>query len=110
MEHTPGPWTLEGQRVVGSEGGTVALLTNPLHGNGEIMDWPRHGRETENATAAHLSAEANARLVAAAPELLGTMKNIQLEASDAADGADNPYNVLESIDKMARAAIEEARK
>jgi hypothetical protein len=40
------------------------------------MDWPRHGGETENATAAHLSAEANARLIAAAPALLEALETV----------------------------------
>ncbi|KKK92345.1 hypothetical protein LCGC14_2703860 [marine sediment metagenome] len=46
---------------------------------------------------------------AAAPKFLAALKNIQLEASEA-DESDNPYNVLESIDKLARDAIQEAQK
>lgn len=61
MAHTP--WGLQDRRIVNSKGGTVALLTNPLHGEGEVLDWPRHGYETVSATAAHLSAEANATLI-----------------------------------------------
>ncbi|KKK99345.1 hypothetical protein LCGC14_2633680 [marine sediment metagenome] len=40
--------------------------------------------------------------------LLEALEIIQLEASEA-DESDNPYNVLESIDKLARAAIEAAK-
>lgn len=51
----------------------------------------------------------NYRLRAINAKLLEALKDIQLEASEA-DESDNPYNVLESIDKVARTAIKEAQK
>lgn len=96
MEHTPGPWRLDHQNVLDNDGGTVALITNPLHGNGEVMDWPAVLPE-ERTTAASLSAEANAKLITAAPDLLKALEEIY-------DASRDPYT-----ERRARAAIKLAK-
>lgn len=58
ISHTPGPWTLAGGRVIETTSGEFAV--NRTTGDG----WRRSPRELD----------ANARLVAAAPELLEALR------------------------------------
>jgi len=64
-DHTPGPWTIDGERI-GPGGEPVALLcdTNAPR-SGTVVDWPRmRGQEVDDA-----ENEANARLIASAPDM-----------------------------------------
>ena len=69
--HTPGPWTVDHERI-GPPGEPVALLCDTTATEpGTVVEWPRFGEvvdDTEN--------EANARLLASAPELLEALENL----------------------------------
>jgi len=94
IQHTPGPWTLEKEHlpivVNGANGYTVA------HGCGNPASqyWERNSE-----------AAANARLIAAAPELLAALRNIEsvLARMTEQNAAMNPFPLAE-----ARAAIAKA--
>ena len=64
--HTPGPWTIDGERI-GPPGEPVALLCDiNAPESGIVVDWPRMpGEAVDDA-----ENEANARLIASAPALL----------------------------------------
>jgi hypothetical protein len=69
-KHTPRPWTIDHERI-GPFGEPVALLCDMTASSpGTVVDWPR---ETEVADDAEN--EANARLLASAPELLRALEN-----------------------------------
>ena len=105
-KHTPGPWIQNGVRVIsGREGGLV-----------EIADMMRTGlwdfRTPDRGTAM-----ANARLCAAAPDLLAALQNLLQHANSYSDAmaefgrgstelGENADSV--SITGMARAAIDKA--
>ena len=69
--HTPGPWTVDHERI-GPPGEPVALLCDTTATEpGTVVEWPRFGEvvdDTEN--------EANARLIASAPALLEALENL----------------------------------
>ena len=72
--HTPGPWTVDHERI-GPAGDPVALLCDTTAStSGTVVEWPRlHSidgdvDDTEN--------EANAYLIASAPELLEVLEEV----------------------------------
>ena len=75
--HTPGPWTIDHQQI-GPPGEPVALLCDMTAPSpGTVVEWPRGEYwlltddpiyDAEN--------EANARLIASAPELLAALENL----------------------------------
>ena len=75
-EHTPGPWKLHGpspglDRAI-DDGGDYAILTE-----GECIIAQAHHRVAKGVT---VNALANARLMAAAPDLLAALRNIECNA------------------------------
>ncbi len=87
-QHTPGPWQY------GFEGGTVAFI---LEADGTTV---AKLSTTENSTA-HRSLPANARLIAAAPDLLNLVKGSRQLVQDKLDsGYDIEYwqQILSEID------------
>jgi hypothetical protein len=94
VKHTPGPWFLEGYWDVKSKfdlGGWVS--SNPPAGCPIFQLEPSVGTAEEIV--------ANARLIAAAPDLLAALKTL-CAAYDACNGDDHPAYAL------ARAAIAKA--
>ena len=101
-EHTPGPWKVEAGLVVASSlGWKGAIIAKAMHHD--------LGSNTHDA----LKAEANARLIAAAPALLKAARRLLEEFDDAsvpddmklrAGWSGNTVNAL----YMARAAIAKA--
>ena len=81
MKHSPGPWKVEYYSWVRAADGEAVC-----HGIGEI----KYGRTVE---AQLLLAEANARLIAAAPDLLEAAKYAMAECVDLI--ATVPGNLLE---------------
>lgn len=65
VSHTQGPWTCDKYRYVYVEGGRIIATAN------QITAKNLQAQEIENAIAA-----ANARLIAAAPELLDALENL----------------------------------
>lgn len=59
IEHTPGPWEINHDKIEG-----VRPICQIYHPCGDVVDWP-----TETPDSGDMEAEANARLIAAAPEL-----------------------------------------
>ena len=105
IKHTPGPWRIDDgdEGVFGifdSNGQAIAYLSeNPYKGGG-LPGWDVD--------------QANARLIAAAPELLAALKTLPLEAfdkemdaCDAAEFVDNANDFFEAMQK-ARSAIAKA--
>jgi len=74
--HTPGPWTIDHERI-GPPGEPVALLCDShAPESGTVVEWPRFGEVVDDS-----ENEANARLIASAPDLLEALENLlgQLE-------------------------------
>ena len=68
MTHTPGPWTIDRQRI-GPPGEPVALLCDVNDSmTGTVIDWPRGNDSATAMSIDDAENEANARLIAAAPE------------------------------------------
>ena len=69
-QHTPGPWTIDHQRI-GPPGQPVALLCDVNDSmTGTVIDWPR-GHDSGTAMSIDdAENEANARLIASAPAML----------------------------------------
>ena len=68
QKHTPGPWRANSSWI---EGPKMALRV-------AAIDWPKRG----SAPASKAEAEANARLIAAAPDLLAALEDVVFEDSD----------------------------
>lgn len=70
VKHTPGPWRIEADRQHGEHFDTILIRT---------AEWDESGHE-RNFTVARITgcenAQANARLIAAAPDLLEALKEI----------------------------------
>ena len=70
MAYTPGPWTIDHQRI-GPPGEPVALLcdvNDPM--TGTVIDWPRGNDSGTAMSIDDAENEANARLIASAPAML----------------------------------------
>ena len=88
MTFTPGPWTIDHQRI-GPPGEPVALLCDVNDSmTGTVIDWPRGNDSATAMSIDDAENEANARLIAAAPELLAI---VQFIARDHRDGAQEVY-------------------
>lgn len=106
--HTPGPWSLPHFAKPGMNCQCGYVLTDSMlgavctvHASGDGDDWAAHGDNPKFAEAV-----ANARLIAAAPELLEALLAIESAAmNDNQCDADTP--TFKAID-AARAAIAKA--
>ena len=102
-KHTPGPWTAE-QRDhthmnIHAQGSHVAAVVRYATSDPGNRKFTRGGSEV---------GAANARLIAAAPDSLGTLRAI-LEWTESRDGdARTDENIIGTIGQMARAAIAKA--
>lgn len=92
--YTPGPWTAEGWENLVVNAGNVTLASTPGYTNGNLAE-----------------AKANARLIAAAPELLEALERLASSLELCASG-NSPAKVLREVAEMnarfARAAIAKA--
>jgi hypothetical protein len=91
-QHTPGPWAFDDadprtRFVIRSAGGTVVAVASPLP---HAPDFPER--------------EANAHILAAAPDLLAALERLDYGIGNGAD--DNEWN---AACEQARAAIAKAR-
>jgi hypothetical protein len=77
-KHTPAPWTIDHERILTQLGTTIALVT---YADGTIVQWPilMHSPHTEDGTC-----DANARLIAAAPDLLAAAEDAEVQCDQAA--------------------------
>lgn len=96
--HTPGPWQLSGHEVIVKNHGSVAIATTDI-----------------GMVATKEEREANARLIAAAPELLSALENAEasielVRCLDAGEAIDTEAdNMLDSLQNRIRAAIAKAK-
>lgn len=101
-EHTPGPWKVETVRT--SSGICHTIGPFPFHGKKAhaciYADYPSVGPEER-------ALEANARLIAAAPELLAALK-AYLVAKPQCECSDHSGCPMASARVLARAAIAKA--
>jgi hypothetical protein len=101
VRHTPGPWTCRVKKpFVPDAGGTVMIDAPGWLGIAKVYLHCTGGAE----------GEANARLIAAALDLLAACEALPLdrEFEDAADFKDNASRLLRAMD-LARAAITKAK-
>ena len=85
-QYTPGPWTIDHQRI-GPYGDPVALLcdvNDPM--TGTVIDWPRGNYSGTAMSIDDAENEANARLIAAAPDLLAIVDYLAEAHRDGAQG------------------------
>jgi len=113
-QHTPGPWHVnEGGVVVSGERNAVAI---PCSGKGtylenaedEGIDVPRG----TSSSVGRVMQEANARLIAAAPELLHACEELLRAMLSADAGTETATYITTTIDhamRFARAAIAKAK-
>jgi len=94
MTHTPGPWLRESE--INSEGSDWILVTKDY---AEIVDL----RLDDGLVVSEQEQEANARLIAAAPEMLNALRGVA-ERWDKDDEADDP--VLGAVIRSAIAKAE----
>jgi len=103
-KHTPGPWSVIAPKRAGGELGSMADV-GILGANGAIiaeawLECPLPAHEKYIAPS-----EANARLIAAAPDLLDALEEIAAPACMAMNSADR----VEAFRDLARAAIAKAK-
>ena len=114
-KHTPGPWGYDYQERHVSDGRPRFVLRGPVGGKASPHDEPWLGDLNADAHSIHstrpedeqamATERANARLIAAAPEMLEALRAI----SDACDLPDSSYTAVErSALARARAAIAKA--
>ena len=98
-EHTPGPWTIGEDADINIMGEVVSISI--LDSNGDSVG------EADARDLGRSEAVANARLIAAAPDLLAALKDIAGERFTPQAGY-NAYNLdgmLTEAQELARAAI-----
>ena len=75
IQHTPGPWRIDHCTIMGDNGDPVAIIADPGGpAGGNRIDWPWVYSEPPPTSFA--VAEDNARLIAAAPDLLAALKGL----------------------------------
>lgn len=95
--HTPGPWTNQGRTVRSGQPGLLTLcVCEPYQSSTD----GRHWHETTKP-----ECEANARLMAAAPDLLESLSQLRNFCFDGFDGDPTERRLLE----QAQSAIDKAR-
>jgi len=99
-EHTPGPWQIE-SRFVGPL--VITAECRPEIDKSGKLEIAHVGAET------FMVANANARLIAAAPDLLAALEDILKVAEADLALTSNPHPMREAVVNSARAAIAKAR-
>jgi hypothetical protein len=84
-KHTPGPWSISGDLVVGAPESRPNPKVEPHPHSVAKLCWDFDGDRGANGDLPWLVAEANAQLIAAAPELL---EALQFIVNDAEPGED----------------------
>lgn len=108
-KHTPGPWTIGGSMIGGrnTDADRVSIariLRRPAIHGGLVYHFPDTATDAVQTGA---EADANARLIAAAPDLLAALEGLVAILNDGGWIGDNPEPG--SPGYIARAAIAKAR-
>ena len=90
--HTPGPWMAEGERVFSETPYTQHVATTHVTGDGS-----------------RATLDANARLIAAAPNLLSALEEISARCDEATDHGHIWADTVIRIGRIVDAAIAEAK-
>jgi hypothetical protein len=110
MTYTPGPWTIDHQRI-GPPGEPVALLcdvNDPM--TGTVIDWPRGNDSGTAMSIDDAENEANARLIASAPDLMRWLQSLMDRVSWGDPGFDALGEIVVTFYEYEelRAAIDKA--
>ena len=107
-KHTPGPWRLteSGDAIVSADGGTLIVETGQDYWKN--LEAAAAGASSDIAKRHLPQVRANARLIAAAPELLEALRACDLFLTAHGQGWFNASNEGRNAWKMARAAIAKA--
>ena len=108
MTHTPGPWYVEGESY--NVGEAEVIVSGIPNGGGRIVAWTANSYEADSDNETTTAEDrANARLIAAAPDLLEACEvaNRFFEQND--DFTDGEYPIPGFILDM-RIAIKKARR
>ena len=111
MKHTPGPWKVQGRTHI------INVGAIPAETNYICLDigprWPYVSATTEQKKKTHIElcaeAEANAKLIAAAPELLEALETLTSIVGLTAIKYENQKEVLQEAYNIAIAAIKTAK-
>mgnify|MGYP001405796334 CR=1 FL=1 len=107
--HTPGPWGLacDGCAIVGANGGTQIVET----GKAYWSNLAAAAAQGSTLAQKHLpEVEANARLIAAAPELLATLETVVADATwNDEDTTSSLRERLDNLSEYAHTAIAKAK-
>lgn len=104
-QHTPGPWKTAGQAIYARDVYVAQCWAEFTRELPEYQGAIGEARVPEN----DLEAEANARLIAAAPELLSALENFQYISSAMAANREISLGTIKNCAEQARAAIANAR-
>ena len=110
-QHTPGPWTIDHERI-GPPGEPVALLCDTTATeSGTVVEWPRFGAVADDSDVDDSENEANARLLASAPALLEALESLMALEGGGPGPYDDPdtQDRADEIWKYASNAIAKAR-
>ena len=113
MPYTPGPWVVSatiGDYTAKSKVFVLGVAISPATEHPVLIaEIPRHRPGSADRIAVHQEEwEANARLVAAAPELLDALRDIEARLQDAGDEQDRILRARWWAIDTARAAITKA--
>ena len=102
------PWRLDHSTVLDGDGNPVAIIADPAgDGNGERIDWP--WVYDEALPESHVQAEANAALIAAAPDLLAALQDLMaVEGGEPGVAEELSAAWLQALNAIAKATGETA--
>lgn len=109
MNHTPGPWEMSGQLVVGPPQPCPNPKAQPWHPTIASVAWDFDGDRNATGELPWSIAKHNGKLICAAPELLAALDDLLLECGLACQmGGWNGSTTIRSMERS-RAAIAKAR-
>jgi hypothetical protein len=93
-------WRLDHSTVLDNDGNPVAIIADPAGDGGEI-EWP--WVYDEALPESHVQAEANAALIAAAPDLLAALQDLMAVEGEPGMAEELSAAWLQALDAIAKA-------